>query len=286
MCGQDGNGQVWPSSSHLGLTGRAPARPGWEGRDGMGEGPPRDPHRILYLVGVPLSVYGTSLAVPRLFPRWPGSGVAFASAVVLLVILLAWSGALAGNPFRRLRPAFRWRAFGLAMAAALPITLLGAVLASLGQADWVLELARPAFWEEWRPFYPVVALVYWGLQGILVAYFFIGLPCVLWEGAGRWRWVGPFLLVALNYNAPLLSGHWNPIDILWLGVLWPWVYRREGGPGSLALAYLAVEGPVMWALVAPWGAAGVVLYTWARVVLGVVGGLLWWRGPGGPRGRA
>lgn len=235
------------------------------------------PRVLFYLAAVTFSVNGVGFAVSRVLPNATGIADPFLVSTILLILLYIWAYFLYGHPFRRLRPSFRWDAFWLAMALALPISLIPAILSLMGKGNFVLEMARPGFWTDWRPLYPLVAASYWGLQGILVAYFLIGVPSELFRGAGHWRWVAPFLVVSLNYNAPLLSGNWNPFDILWLGVLWPLAYIREGAPASLALAYLLVEGPVMWAWVAPLGNWGVILFAWGRVALGVAGGLLWWR---------
>jgi len=74
--------------------------------------------------------------------------------------------------------------------------------------------AKPAFVNSWNVYLPIFALIFRGINELVVAYFYYSVTYELFEKRNK---VGAATaLFVLNYNAPLLSNYWTIGDIIFL----------------------------------------------------------------------
>jgi len=77
--------------------------------------------------------------------------------------------------------------------------------------------AKPAFVNSWNVYLPIFALIFRGINELVVAYFYYSVTYELFEKRNKVMGVGAATaLFVLNYNAPLLSNYWTIEDIIFL----------------------------------------------------------------------
>ena len=140
-------------------------------------------------------------------------------------------------------------------------------------STWILILylqAKPAFVNSWNVYLPIFALIFWGINGLVVAYFYHSVTYELFEKRNKVGVGAATALFVLNYNAPLLSNYWNIGDIVFFGFIF--AYSHSVNRNSLALlsTYLLFEVPLWWCILAPLGEITFTCYFIGRIAIAVV----------------
>lgn len=131
--------------------------------------------------------------------------------------------------------------------------------------------AKPAFVSSWNVYLPIFALIFWGINGLVVAFFYHSVTYELFEKRGRLVGMGSATaLFILNYNAPLLSNYWNIGDIVFFGFIFAYSYSVKRNPLALLSAYLLFEVPLWWCILAPFGERVFEVYFILRIVISLV----------------
>ena len=193
-----------------------------------------------------------------------------ALAILGLVLMYIVARIFYGNPFKIPRsPYFDSLLHVLALMSIGEILAI-AIAASKGINLHEMYLkAKPGFVNVWVVYLPVYALIFWGIAGIIVAYFYHSVTIELF---GR-RSVGIMVataLFALNYNAPLITNYWNLWDIVFFGFVFAYSYSVKRNPLALLFAYLLFEVPLWWCILAPLGEWALVVYYAVRFVISVI----------------
>jgi len=200
------------------------------------------------------------------------SGLLGRIAVVALSLAVMYivSRIFNGNPFKIKPSSHHFDSLKYTLALMFP-GYLPPVVAIIVQGPHLQYLTgRPGFVEEWASYLPVYALIFWGLNGIIVAYFY---NAVTYELFGERKMFGIFAvtgLVALNYNAPLISNYWNIWDIIFFGTVFAYSYSVKRDPLALSFVYLISEAPLWWCILAPLGEWIFASYFLGRLVLSIV----------------
>ncbi len=145
-------------------------------------------------------------------------------------------------------------------------------------ADQVYINAKPVFINLWTPNILLFGVVYWLINGVIVAYFYHALTYNLFSKNGKL--FGIFVsavLFTLNYNVPLISGYWNPWDILFYGLGFSYSYSENRDIFAILLAYLVSEEPLWWCLLAPFGSKIFALFLEIRFIFSVCALILYIR---------
>jgi len=101
--------------------------------------------------------------------------------------------------------------------------------------------AKPAFVNSWNVYLPIFALIFWGINGLVVAYFYHSVTYELFEKRNKVGVEAATALFVLNYNAPLLSNYWNIGDIVFFGFIFAYSYSVNRNPLALLSTYLLFE---------------------------------------------
>jgi len=133
----------------------------------------------------------------------------------------------------------------------------------------VLKFAKPG-WVNSQPYpvwLPLAALIFWSLSGIASFSLFQAFPYECLSEKPK-KYVLPAIMVlwACLYNVPFLTGKWDPVDILFFGVIFTLIYHRTRNAVGLILNYVLVfEAPVLWTFWAAWGLIAFWIFLYIRV---------------------
>ncbi len=143
--------------------------------------------------------------------------------------------------------------------------------------------AKPGFVETWNIYIPLYAILYWGISGALVAYFYHSVTFELFKIGGRWVGIlAATTLFALNYNLPLISHYWNWWDIISYGFLFTYSYSLKRNPMALMTVYLLYEVPLWWCILAPFGGFALIIYFLGRTLISLIAlSIFLWNSLGG-----
>ena len=195
--------------------------------------------------------------------------------ILVLVMMYGVARIFYGNPFEieSSSPYFDSLIHVLALIAIFDILLLPAVILLGGINADIHEMymeAKPGFVEKWDAYLPVYALIFWGVNGAIVAYFYHSVTLELLK---RRRIIGILAAVALftlNYNAPLISNYWNLWDITGFGLIFACSYSVKRNPPALLSAYMLFEVPLWWCILAPLGEKVFAFYYLGRVIISII----------------
>ena len=129
--------------------------------------------------------------------------------------------------------------------------------------------AKPGFVGSWNIYLPIYATIFWGISGIIVAYFYHSVTIELFKRRSIGIMVATALF-ALNYNAPLITNYWNLWDIVFFGFVFAYSYSVKRNPLALLSAYLLFEVPLWWCILAPLGECALAVYYAVRFVVSVI----------------
>ncbi|NJE25108.1 hypothetical protein E3E22_00380 [Thermococcus sp. MV5] len=138
--------------------------------------------------------------------------------------------------------------FLLAAALSTPIPLFWLIGMQIVGIDTLLVAAKPS-WANFPISLGILifAVLFWGLVGTVAFAFWQAFPYELMHGISPKFAV---LLVAILwsglYNTPLLTGKLDPVDILFFGFLFTWVYHKTRNSVGIVIAYLLNENPLWW----------------------------------------
>jgi len=208
---------------------------------------------IGYFVGFTAVTYSVSIVCDRLVSNF--SLVLRLMVIVLLfIIMYLLAKVFYGNPFKQVCSA----SFYDSLLHVLAFLFFGyvpsvIVIAIMGEKQLYLN-AKPSFIDERSLHIPGYALIYWGLIGVMVAYFYHATTYNLFGVKSRLAGVvAATLLFSVNYNTPFISGYWNVWDMLFFGLVFAYSYSVKSNPFALVFAYLMSEVPLWWCILAPFG---------------------------------
>ncbi|KXA93998.1 hypothetical protein AKJ66_00085 [candidate division MSBL1 archaeon SCGC-AAA259E22] len=152
-------------------------------------------------------------------------------------------------------------------ALCFPVTLGNLVRAHVVGASTVIESFGIGISAPYSFWLPLFAITFWSFSGATSFSFLQAFPYEsLREYPKKYILPSIALLFILQYNAPLVTGEFNPGDILWLGTIFLLIYHRFRNSLSLILAYVTLyEFPVLWCFGAAWGEAAFFTVLYARV---------------------
>ncbi len=149
-----------------------------------------------------------------------------------------------------------------------------AITGIAGISTWARALyidAKPTYVNVWNIYLPAYAIILWGCSSIIVAYFYHSVTYELLERRNRFvRITASTAVFTLNYNAPLITNYWNIWDILFFGLAFAYSYSVKKNPVALLSAYLLMEVPLWWCILAPFGEITFAYYFIGRFVITVV----------------
>ncbi|USG99212.1 hypothetical protein K1720_06600 [Thermococcus argininiproducens] len=170
--------------------------------------------------------------------------------------------------------------FLLATALSTPIPLFWLIGIQIVGIDTLLVAAKPS-WVNFPISLGILifAVLFWGLVGTVAFAFWQAFPYELVRDISpRFAVLWIAILWSGLYNTPLLTGKLDPVDILFFGFLFTWVYHKTRNSVGIVLAYLLNENPLWWVIAAVFGAnsgiAFVVLLIFRLLVCLVSTGLL------------
>jgi len=226
-----------------------------------------------YMITLTLVIYILSLLVFNLIPV--GLMMRLAFVILVFVVMCGVARIFYGNPFKieSSSPYFDSLIHVLAFIAIFNILSLSAIILLGGINVDVHEMyikAKPGFVENWSVYLPLYALIYWGISGMIVAYFYHSVTFELFKGSRLVGIVAATTLFALNYNAPLISNYWNFWDITGFGLIFAYSYSVKRNPLALLSAYLLLEVPLWWCILAPFGENIFAFYFIWRIVVSII----------------
>ncbi len=231
----------------------------------------KNSHRAIgYFISFTLAGYSLMfgfkrmISTPTLETRMMVLGIEF--LLIYLVVRLFY-----GNPFKPAKSAPYLESLrhvlGLLLIGYVPPVI--AIIVTGPQN--IFQDAKPPFVDTWSPLILAFALIYWGVTGVMVAYFYHAVTYDLFSKLSRPLGIlGATALVAINYNFPLLSNYWNIWDILFFGFVFAYSYSANRNPTALASAYLLSEVPLWWCILAPMGAPALAAYFFGRFSISLV----------------
>lgn len=234
-----------------------------------------DVKAIGYLITFTLVTYIPSLLIFNLMPV--GLAIRLIFAILVFAMMYAIARIFYGDPFK-INPQssyFDGLTHVLAIVGIVDILSLIVVIALSGgihiDIREIYLKAKPRFVDVWTPYLPIFALIYWGISGTVVAYFYHSVTFELFKRRGRLIcMIAMTTLFILNYNAPLLSNYWNLWDIIFFGLIFAYSYSIKRNPLVLLSAYLLFEVPLWWCILAPLGEKVFVFYFIGRVVISII----------------
>ncbi len=230
---------------------------------------------IGYFMSITLLTYSLVLMAIYLIPGFSlvGRLVIVVSSLAMMYII---SGVFYGNPFKIKSP-HTFESLKYILALMFPGYLPPVIAIIVQGAHMQYLTGKPGFVDSWEPYLPVYGLIFWGVCSLIVAYFY---NAVTYELFGRRKTLGIFAitgLVAINYNAPLISNYWNVWDIIFYGTVFAYSYSVKRDPLALSLTYLISEVPLWWCILAPLGEWVFASYFWLRLIFSIIAILIIWR---------
>ncbi|KPU62947.1 hypothetical protein EP1X_06190 [Thermococcus sp. EP1] len=146
--------------------------------------------------------------------------------------------------------------FLLAAALSTPIPLFWLIGMQIVGIDTLLVAAKPS-WANFPISLGILifAVLFWGLIGTVAFAFWQAFPYELMRDISpRFAVLWIAILWSGLYNTPLLTGKLDPVDILFFGFLFTWVYHKTRNSVGIVLAYLLNENPLWWIIAAIFGA--------------------------------
>ncbi|MHA1857542.1 MAG: hypothetical protein ACTSYY_15985 [Promethearchaeota archaeon] len=122
-------------------------------------------------------------------------------------------------------------------------------------SDLILEALQPS-WAI-SPVTTSIILIREGKWLFCVCLYFIlwiAVPYELLKTFGK-----KFLLIIIPvlfsclYNAPIITGKWDPIDIIFFAFLFSYIYHKTQNIWGICIAYFIVENPFWWGIAALFG---------------------------------
>ncbi len=235
-----------------------------------------DVKAVGYFASITSIVYGLSAIFFTYLTSNPSLTMRLIVVISYFALMLIAAAVFCINPFkpRNSAPYLDSLVHTLALTAAGSLLVTVAWIAVYGFSMNISALylqAKPAFVSSWSVNLPVFALIFWGINGLIVAYFYHSATYELFERAGRPAGVAAATtLFTLNYNAPLLSNYWNTWDIAFFGFIFAYSYSVKRNPLALFTTYLLFEVPLWWCILAPFGEKAFGAYFFLRIILSAI----------------
>lgn len=142
-----------------------------------------------------------------------------------------------------------------ATALSTPISLFWIIGTWVSGVSKMLTIAKPSWINP--PISSIVLLYsvsFWILSGVMVVMFWESFPYEFMRDFPK-KFVIP-LIIALwagLYNTPLITGKFDPFDIIFFGFLFVMVYHKTRNSVGILMAYLLNENPLWWVITAAFG---------------------------------
>ena len=222
-----------------------------------------------YFTSATLVTYMLAYAASHLAPS-PSLLVQLAYPVMQMALTYIASRAFYGDPFKIKSPSSHLESLKYTLALMLPGYLPPVIAIAVQGPRTQYLIGKPGFVKDWKPYLPAYGLILWGVNSLIVAYLY---NAVTYELFRRKRSIGIAAvtgLVALNYNAPLLSNYWNLWDIIFFGTAFAYSYSVKRSPLALSLTYIISEAPLWWCILAPLGERVYASYFLGRLILSAI----------------
>ena len=230
---------------------------------------------IGYMITLTLIIYIPSLLIFNLTPISLMMRLAF--VILVFVMMYVVTRIFYENPFKIESQSsyFDSLIHVLALISIISILAIIVTIALFGGVNIdIREIyinAKPAFVDAWNAYLPVYALIYWGINGTIVAYFYHSVTFELFKRRGKIMGIlAAVVLFTLNYNAPLISNYWNWWDITGFGLIFACSYSVKRNPLVLLSAYILFEVPLWWCILAPLGENVFAFYFIGRIVISII----------------
>jgi len=235
---------------------------------------------IVYIL-VFIIIYGTTLIsfsleyLSLLSHLFISISIVFSLFLLIYIIsryfLEVWSPKQVGWTTKNFSKSFLW-----ASAPLLPFTLsllIASYIFGTGTVMMWLDIGIEPPYPLWIPLF---GIVYWLLGGIIAFSFWQAFSYECLEKYPK-KYVIPVIsvLFILLYNQPLITGDFNPIDIIWLGIIFLLIYYKFQNSLSLVVSYVFLfEGPVIWCFGVIFGDLVVLIILYIKTIWCIVAVLI------------
>ena len=142
-----------------------------------------------------------------------------------------------------------------ATALSTPIPLLWLIGTQIADVDTMLIAAKPSWANPPISLQVLIsAILLWILAGIVAFIFWEAFPYEFMKDFPK-KFVIPLIAVSWAglYNTPLLTGKFDPFDVIFFGFLFTLVYHKTRNSMGILMAYLLNENPLWWIIAAVFG---------------------------------